>query len=152
GESHRRERPGRDALQVLNTHGNCRIEVETSDGVVGKSSINFGRLDAAPAVLAHPINGERAPPAGAKDPSLIGGIRDELWAVTDYHGTVGLALMGIAGIDIALWDAIGKTLGQPVWRLLGAKRDRVPSYAMVGWLELDVDGLRRICVEAVERG
>jgi L-alanine-DL-glutamate epimerase-like enolase superfamily enzyme len=152
GESRRRERPVRDALQVLDTHGACRIEIETSEGIVGRSAITFGRLDAAPAILAHLVNDELAPHVVGKDPFLVRGIRDDLWALTDYHGSTGLALLGIAGIDVALWDAIGKTVGQPVWRLLGAKRDRVPSYAMVGWLELDLDGLKRVCAQAVERG
>ncbi len=31
-------------------------------------------------------------------------------------------------IDIALWDIAGKRLGTPVWRLLGACRDKVPCY------------------------
>ena len=43
-----------------------------------------------------------------EDAFLIRGIRDKLWKLTDYHGTLGLALFGIAGIDIALWDAVGR--------------------------------------------
>ncbi len=31
-------------------------------------------------------------------------------------------------IDVALWDIAGKHVGQPVWRLLGACRDKVPAY------------------------
>jgi len=152
GESRRRERVVRDALQVLDTHGNCRITVETSEGISGHGSINFGRLDAAPAILAQLINDELGPHIVGKDPFLVRGIRDELWALTDYHGSTGLSLLGIAGIDIALWDAMGKIAGQPVWRLLGARRDKVPSYAMVGWLELDEDGLKRACTAALEQG
>lgn len=36
---------------------------------------------------------------------------------------------GAAGLEIALWDIIGKAAGLPVYRLLGATRDRVPVYA-----------------------
>lgn len=32
-------------------------------------------------------------------------------------------------LDLALWDLAGKIAGQPVWRLLGGRRDRVPAYA-----------------------
>ena len=35
-------------------------------------------------------------------------------------------------IDIALWDITGKHLGLPVWRLLGACRDKVPAYRTQG--------------------
>lgn len=150
--SSRRPSPVRDALQTLDTRGACRVRIETDDGVAGTASIGFGRIDAAPAILAHMINQELAPVAVGDDPFLIRGIRDKLWAETDYHGSVGLACMAIAGIDIALWDLVGKAVGQPVWRLLGARRDRVPSYAMVGWLNYDLDELRRICVKAVVQG
>jgi len=151
-ESQRRPRPVADALQVLDTNGNCLVTVETDEGIVGKGAIGFGRLEAAPAVLAHLVNDELAPAVVGEDPFLIRGIRDKLWALTDYHGTTGLALLGIAGIDIALWDLVGKALGKPVWRLLGARRDRVPAYAMVGWLNYDHDTLARICEKAMEQG
>jgi L-alanine-DL-glutamate epimerase-like enolase superfamily enzyme len=151
-ESKRRAAPSRDAFQTLDTHGTCRVVIETSEGVTGTASIGFGRLDAAPAILAHLINDELASATIGEDPFQIRGIRDKLWHLTDYHGTAGLALLGIAGVDIALWDTVGKTVGQPVWRLLGARRDRVPAYAMVGWLNYDLDDLKRICTDAMEQG
>src|SRR5579884_143904 len=151
-ESRNRASPVRDALQTLDTHGTCRVAIETNDGVIGRSSIGFGRLDAAPSILAHLINDELAPAVVGDDPFLIRAIRDKLWRVTDYHGTVGLALMAIAGIDIALWDLVGHAVNKPVWRLLGARRDRVPTYAMVGWLNYDLDELKRICSKAMEQG
>src|ERR671932_1165659 len=151
-ESRRRAEPLRDALQTLDTQGTCRVTGETSAGTTGTGEVFFGRLDAAPAILAHLINDELALAIVGDDPFLIRGIRDKLWHLTDYHGTLGLALFGIAGIDIALWDLLGRTLGQPVWRLLGAQRDRVTAYAMVGWLNYDLDTLRRIANQAIEQG
>jgi L-alanine-DL-glutamate epimerase-like enolase superfamily enzyme len=151
-ESRRRPNPIRDALQSLDTEGVCRVVIETSEGVTGSSSTYFGRGDQAPAVLAHLINGELAPAIIGEDAFLIRGIRDKLWKLTDYHGTLGLALFGIAGIDVALWDTVGRALGQPVWRLLGAQRDRVPAYAMVGWLNYDLEALQRIATQAMQQG
>ncbi len=151
-ESRRRGAPLRDALQALDTEGTCRVTVETGDGMAGSATIFFGRLDAAPAILAHLINDELAPAVVGEDPFLIRGIRDKLWRETDYHGTVGLALFGISAIDIALWDLMGRALGQPVWRLLGAQRASVPAYAMVGWLNYGLDELKRICTRAMEQG
>ena len=148
----RRERPMQDALQWLDTSGTCTIEIETEEGVCGRSSVYFGRGAAAPGVLAKLINEELAPEVVGEDAFMIRGIRDKLWKETDYHGSVGLALFGIAGIDLALWDAVGKALRQPVWRLLGAYRDKVPTYAMVGWLNYDVETLKRIVTQALEQG
>jgi len=151
-ESRRRPNPIRDAIQSLDTDGACRVVIETSEGVTGSSSIFFGRGDRAPAILAHLISDELGPALIGEDAFLIRGIRDKLWKLTDYHGSLGLALFGIAGIDIALWDAVGRALGQPVWRLLGGHRDRVPAYAMVGWLNYDLDTLRRVATQAIEQG
>ncbi len=151
-ESRRRSQPLSDALQVLDTHGACRITVETDEGISGRGTISFGRLDQAPAVLAQLVEQMLAPEVIGDDPFLIRAVRDKLWRLTDYHGTTGLALLGIAGIDIALWDLLGCAVGQPVWRLLGPVRDRVPAYAMVGWLNYDLPTLQRHCAEAVEQG
>ncbi len=41
----------------------------------------------------------------------------------------GLPYNGAAGIDIALWDIIGKACGQPLYKLWGGGRDKVPAYA-----------------------
>ena len=38
----------------------------------------------------------------------------------------------ISGVDQALWDIKGKILGQPIWKLLGGARDKVPVYATFG--------------------
>ena len=58
---------------------------------------------------------------------VIGGlIRDQ------YQGG-STVLTAISGVEIALWDLIGKACGQPVYRLLGGRaRERLPSYAN-GW-------------------
>jgi L-alanine-DL-glutamate epimerase-like enolase superfamily enzyme len=51
-----------------------------------------------------------------------------------------------------LWDLLGKSLDVPVWKLLGAQRTAIPTYAMVGWLELDVAGLEAVSAKAMEQG
>lgn len=40
----------------------------------------------------------------------------------------------IAAVDIALWDALGKALDQPVYKMLGGDRDRVPVIAIGGYI------------------
>src|SRR5919199_6282349 len=151
-----RARPIRDALQVLDGGGTVRVRIEAQDGlsdtVTGTSSTGFGRLRAAPGVLAHLIKEELAPEMAGEDPFLIRGIKEKLWRLTDYHGSTGLALLGISAIDIALWDLVGPALRQPVWRLLGPVRDRMPCYAMVGWLNYSVEELKPIAEKAAEQG
>ena len=44
-------------------------------------------------------------------------------------GEPGPIAQAIAGVDIAIWDMIGKRLGAPLHALLGAERSRIPAYA-----------------------
>ena len=46
------------------------------------------------------------------------------------YGRKGLPIMAISGVDVALWDIVGKATGQPVWKLLGgATKDSIPVYS-----------------------
>ena len=50
-----------------------------------------------------------------------------------HVGPGGLLHFAISSLDIAMWDAAGKTIGQPVYRMMGGYRDRVPAYASDGF-------------------
>ena len=61
-------------------------------------------------------------------------------------------MLGISAIDTALWDCLGRSLGVPCSQLWGRVNDRIPAYAMVGWLNYDDAEVQRICAQAVEQG
>ena len=55
----------------------------------------------------------------------------------DYGRAGEIVMSGIACVEMACWDIVGKALGQPVWRLLGGKvRDRIKAYAN-GWYTVE---------------
>ena len=61
-----------------------------------------------------------------------------------WTGPGGMLDMAMSPLDIAIWDAAGKTLGQPLYRLLGGYTDRVRAYASDGlWYSLDLETLAR---------
>jgi D-galactarolactone cycloisomerase len=57
-------------------------------------------------------------------------VSEKLHAHTFWMGRGGSVTHAISGIDIAMWDILGKVTGQPVGRLLGGRyRNRVLPYA-----------------------
>ena len=51
-------------------------------------------------------------------------------------GRRGASICAMSGIDLALWDILGKSLNAPVWRLLGGRKaERMPIYASGGWAD-----------------
>ena len=86
---------------------------------------------------------------------LYNGVRDH-YALRDGHvfpilGRRGVTVSAISGIDMALWDILGKSLGAPVWRLLGGRKaERMPAYASGGWA--DAAGIGQQLLSYIERG
>ncbi|HVX46846.1 MAG TPA: hypothetical protein VHC49_23335, partial [Mycobacteriales bacterium] len=145
-------RPVRDAIQLLDRRGHCTVTIETDEGQAGKSDISFGRVASSPGILGRIVTEQLGPEIIGDDPTFIRRIRKKLQVLTDYQGTAGLSTFGLAAIDMALWDLLGRSLGVPVWTLLGAQRSAIPAYAMVGWLELDISGLQAVSAKAMEQG
>jgi L-alanine-DL-glutamate epimerase-like enolase superfamily enzyme len=142
----------------------CLVEVETDGGLVGlgEAKATVGNLGNY-AALVTLIREELAPLLIGRDPRDITGAWELLYNGTRAHyavregrtfptiGRRGLTISAISGIDIALWDVLGRALGVPVWRLLGGRfRDRVPAYASGGWAPVGAIGKQ--LAQYVERG
>jgi L-alanine-DL-glutamate epimerase-like enolase superfamily enzyme len=144
--------PIRDALQSLPGAGSVRVVVHTDAGVSGTGEVGFGRIAGAPDALAALITHELKPLVLGTDPVFVRATHQALLRETEYHGSFGLAMFGIAALDVALWDCLGKSLGVPCWQLWGAVHTRIPAYAMVGWLNYSDAQVQRICAQAVDQG
>jgi L-alanine-DL-glutamate epimerase-like enolase superfamily enzyme len=144
--------PIRDALQCLPGAGSVQVVVHTNTGVSGSGESGFGRILGAPDALAALIEYELKPVVMGADPAFVRLVHQEMLRETEYHGAPGLAMFGIAAIDTALWDCLGRSLGVPCWQLWGAVRTQIPAYAMVGWLNYGDDEVQRICAQAVAQG
>ena len=100
------------------------IAVLTDEGLTGLGSVftNDALVRAALAVLAPLYQDEEA-----LEPERV---TEKLHQNTFWLGRGGSISHTISGIDIALWDLLGKATGQPVGRLLGGRyRERVLPYA-----------------------
>ena len=100
------------------------VAVHTDEGVTGFGSVftNVDLVRAALAVLEPLWRDERA-----DEPERVS---EKLHQHTFWMGRGGSLTHAISGIDIALWDILGQTTGQPIGRLLGGRyRERVRPYA-----------------------
>jgi len=68
-----------------------------------------------------------------EDPLATDRIWDRMFRQTLLEGRRGAVMRAISAVDVALWDLMAKVAGQPLHRVLGAKRDRVPAYASGGY-------------------
>jgi L-rhamnonate dehydratase len=103
--------------------GSILVQIQTSGGLTG-----YGMGGGGTAAV-HIIENHLKDLLIGTNPSNIELLWNQMYASSSFYGRRGLPVMAMSGIDLALWDMLGKRLGQPVWQLLGgAARERVPAY------------------------
>jgi len=108
----------------INVLGTLVVEVEASDGTVGFAVTTGGELGAfiVERHLARFLEGAKV--------TDLEKIWDQMYLSTLYYGRKGIVLNTISGVDLALWDLLGKLRQEPVHQLLGgAVRDELQFYA-----------------------
>lgn len=126
----RSDRPERNPRMSWREKNVLLVGIETDDGLqgVGESWCDGG----APAVTASLIETDFSPLLIGEDPRLFARIWQRIADTTTYSIRDGMAFAALSGIDIALWDLLGKHYGVPVSTLLGGTRERVFAYASAG--------------------
>jgi L-alanine-DL-glutamate epimerase-like enolase superfamily enzyme len=132
------------------THRSTLIaRVHTDDGVVGECYA--GDEDASLGPIARIVEDEIAPRLVGQDAFAV----ERCWQLArpttfDILRDRRLGLVACALVDAALWDAVGKALGQPLWRLWGGYRRRLRVIAIGGYyggdLAAEVEALRAMGV------
>ena len=103
------------------------VKVTTESGIVGYGEAHHGR---APGSVAHLINNTLKQLVIGQDAHDVVGIWAKVYEKQlGSHGMGAAAAIGLSGIDMAIWDARGKSLGLPLYKLLGGRSKPVPTYA-----------------------
>jgi L-alanine-DL-glutamate epimerase-like enolase superfamily enzyme len=135
--------------------GSVVLRIKTDAGITGWASTSFGMIAGGPRVVQTILEHEIKPLLTGMDPAFPRKIRAELWKALEYHGVGGVVHFALAATDIAIWDILGKAAGLPVWKMLGAYRDRMPVYSMAGWYydnDSDLSRYKRSMETAFEQG
>jgi L-alanine-DL-glutamate epimerase-like enolase superfamily enzyme len=131
--SYRCEKPYMSAAGGQVARNALLVEVETDTGLVG-----LGEAGSAGGPLASTqvvVEQELKPLLLGEDPLLIEYLWQKMFQRTRQHGRRGIVMHAISGLDIALWDLAGKVAHLPLYRLLGAYRDKVEAYASGGFYQ-----------------
>ena len=139
------------AGQKVEANWHVFARIRTRDGVEG-----FGYVVKLGKPLVHPL----ASAARELGECLIGlNVLDteaawhRMTSMGRWVGPGGLLHWAIAPLDIAMWDAAGRTLGQPLYRLLGGFRNQRPAYASDHlWYSLSLDELARSASNHAAKG
>lgn len=122
-----------DATRCDGTQDTLIVRVHTDEGITG-----IGEIDSAPAVAravvethaSHSIATGLKELLVGEDPFEIERLWHRMFQGTLYYGRSGPALHAMSGIDIALWDIIGKATGRSAAQMLGGVyRDKIKAYA-----------------------
>ena len=104
------------------------VKIVTKGGLVGWGECH---APAAPRVHATVVRDLLAPILVGQDARQVEPLWERLYSSQRLRGyATGFYTESIAGTDLALWDILGKYLGQPLYRILGGKyRSSVPTYS-----------------------
>jgi D-galactarolactone cycloisomerase len=134
---------GRNSFETL------LVKVETDGGIIGWGEAFPHRIWPAVKSLLETLI---APVCIGADPGDIPVLMEKLIYHVHGVGRAGPAMYALSGLDIALWDILGKTKSQPIYKLLGgAPCDKIPAYASLLKYS-DTDIVARTCEQALGRG
>jgi len=127
------------------------VRLTTADGIVAETY--SGDTDDEQALIVGIIHEELAPAIlgrSARDPE--GAWRAMEPATNNILRDRGLALQAIAALDTAIWDALGRAVGLPLYRLWGAVTDSLPISVIGGYYHLDAAQTADTVRRYVEQG
>lgn len=109
-------------------HQTTVVRIETDTGLVGWGE---AQSPITPRTTRTIVEDVLAPLVLGRDPFDVEAIWTRAYTAMRERGHVtGFYVDALAGVDIALWDVLGKAVGVPTHRLIGGRyRDRVPLYA-----------------------
>jgi D-galactarolactone cycloisomerase len=120
------DRPFGWSLEWADKRSALLVEIATDEGITGWGEAGVPGHKATAAVISEILK----PLLIGQDPFDREVLWERMYAKMRDYGQKGIPIDAISGIDIALWDVMGKALGLPVHKLLGgAMRDQVMAYA-----------------------
>lgn len=134
------ERTRTDAVQAFTSQETVFVELTTADGNTGLGySYTIGTGGSSVLAL---LRDHLLPRLRGQDSRRIEGLWRDLFAATRATTVGAITSLALAAVDTALWDLKCRRAGEPLWRIAGGFRPRVPLYDTEGgWLHLSTEEL-----------
>ncbi len=143
--------PIADATHEISEIAFYVLELETAGGITGQGYLlSFHYSPAAISGALHDIKSFLLAHPFAVNETLK--MKAEYEKECEYFGNIGLLRWAQAAANIAMWDAYGKSAGQPIHRLLGSNGKKIPVYGSGGWLSYSDDELLDEVMNYKKRG
>jgi L-alanine-DL-glutamate epimerase-like enolase superfamily enzyme len=111
------------------------VKVHTDAGIIGVGEVDSSSLVAKAIIeapLSHQICRGLAECVLGQDPFEIDLLIHRMYEGTIYFGRQGAVIQAMSGVEIAVWDIMGKATGRPVYQLLGGGfRKKFRAYASI---------------------
>ncbi|WP_282135286.1 mandelate racemase/muconate lactonizing enzyme family protein [Seonamhaeicola maritimus] len=143
------KKPISDATHTLTEISFLVLRIQLENGVIGESyllsfqyspnAIVGALKDVIPHIIGHKTN-------------EMGLVYDKLDHLGEYFGNQGINRWAQAAVNIAMWDAWGKTLKLPVQDILGVCKEKVSIYGSGGWISYTIDELIEEVTDYANRG
>ncbi len=143
------KRPLPTSIATLSEAGLLLIDLQTDEGLVGRAYLfSLGKHNLAPIAklveaMADMVKGDAVAPFD---------LHQKLRAKYALLGVHNIVLFAMAGVDMAAWDALGQSLGQPLARLLGGAPRPLPAYNSNGLGIMPLKALEKEALDLVDEG
>jgi D-galactarolactone cycloisomerase len=125
---HGAPKPASHAMGAWDMQPMLLLRVETDAGITGwGEAFSHASTPVTISAIAEIV----AKLAIGRDPTDIAALMGDLTRRTQSMARAGPVQFALSGLDIALWDIVGKARGRPVWQLLGGSgaKQAIAAYA-----------------------
>lgn len=143
------KKPISDATHTLHEISFLVLRLQLENGVSGESYLLSFQY--SPEAILGALK-DMLPAAIGHEAYETGKVHEKINHDAEYFGNQGINRWAQAAVNIAMWDAWTKTLEQPIWKVMGAHKDKCAIYGSGGWLSYSADELIEEVSGYKERG
>jgi L-alanine-DL-glutamate epimerase-like enolase superfamily enzyme len=101
------------------------VAIDTDECIQGLGIVGGGKAKLAPTIIEEQFKNLLI----GQNPFDIELLWEQMFRASQFYGRKGAAIEVISGIDLALWDLVGKAAKLPVYNLVGGKtKEKIPVY------------------------